>query len=166
MEFFASLHPKIVHFPIALLIVYTLLEGIGLVFKKDIFTKAAFIILIFGVLGALAAVLTGNQAEETWKNWSSAGKNLLEEHETFASITLWYFFGVLILRTLFVINIEIKNKFVVHATKMKIAFVILALTGCFFVYETGEHGGEMVYKHGAGVSIEKQAQQNQVEHGD
>ncbi len=165
MEFLGSLHPKIIHFPIALFIVYTFLEIVGLVFKKDIFTKAAFIILILGVLGALAAVLTGNQAEEVWKNWTGASKNLLDEHETFATITLWYFFALLILRTIFVINVEIKNKFIDHAAKMKIAFVILALAGCYFVYETGEHGGKMVYKHGVGVSTEKQTPQNQIEKG-
>lgn len=166
MEFLGSLHPQIIHFPIALFTVYTFLEIVGLVFKKDIFTKAAFIILILGVLGAFAAVLTGNQAEEAWKQWNSISKELLEEHELFATITLWYFFGLLVLRTLFVINVEIKNKFIKHATKMKIAFVILAFAGCFFVYETGGHGGKMVYKHGVGISIEKQTQQNQVEDGD
>ena len=159
MEFLASFHPQLVHFPIALFIVYTFLELVGLLFKKEAFTKAAFIILILGVLGALASVLTGNQAEEAWKNWNTVSKGLLEEHETYANITLWYFVGVLTLRTLFVINVEIKNKFVAYTAKMKIAFVLFALVGCFFVYQTGEHGGKMVYKHGVGVSIEKQSPQ-------
>ena len=159
MEFLASYHPQLVHFPIALFIVYAFLETVGLLFKKEAFTKAAFIILILGVLGALAAVLTGNQAEEAWQYWNTVSKDLLEEHETYATITLWYFVGVLILRTLFVINVEIKNKFVAYAAKMKIGFVLLAIAGCFFVYETGQHGGKMVYKHGVGVSIEKQSRQ-------
>ncbi|MHB9014432.1 MAG: DUF2231 domain-containing protein, partial [Ignavibacteriaceae bacterium] len=64
MEFLAQLHPKIVHFPIALLSTYVLLEIIGVVFKRDFFSKAAHLILLLGVLGALAAVFTGNQAED------------------------------------------------------------------------------------------------------
>lgn len=37
MEFLAQYHPKVVHFAIALLSVYVLLEFIGVVFKKDFF---------------------------------------------------------------------------------------------------------------------------------
>lgn len=166
MDFLGSLHPKIIHFPIALFFVYTLLETVGLILKKEIFTKAAFIILVLGLIGALGAVLTGNQAEEIWKNWTSTSKHLLEEHETYATITLWYFFGLAILRTMFVINVEIKKKFSKHVTKMKIGFVVLALAGCYFVYETGEHGGKLVYKHGVGTSIDKQSGQIQNEDGD
>ena len=42
---------------------------------------------------------------------------------------------------------------------MKIGFVLLAIAGCFFVYKTGQYGGKIVYKHGVGVSIEKQFRQ-------
>jgi uncharacterized membrane protein len=166
MEFLASFHPKIIHFPIALLVVYTFLEAVGLIFKKDVFTKAAFIILILGVLGAFTAVLTGQQAEEAWKNWDVRSKHLLEEHELFATITLWYFFALLILRTLFTINVQIKNKFIEHKTKMLTALVVLAFAGCYFVYETGEHGGKMVYKYGVGISNTNQTPQNQLEDED
>ncbi len=106
-------------------------------------------------------MLTGHQAEESWKNWNDVSKHLLEEHETFATITLWYFFGLTILRTLFVINVEIRKKFSKHIMKMKIAFVILAVAGCYFVYETGEHGGRLVYEYGVGVSADKPADENQ-----
>ncbi len=166
MDFLGSLHPKIIHFPIALIIVYTLLETVGLIFKKEIFTKTAYIILILGILGAFAAVLTGHQAEDMWRNWTNTSKHLLEEHETYATITLWYFFVLTILRTMFVINVEIKKKFNQHVMTMKIGFVILALLGCFFVYETGEHGGKLVYKHGVGTSIDKQTEQIQNEDED
>ena len=163
MDFLGSLHPKIIHFPIALFIIYTLLEIVGLIVKKEIFTKSAYIILILGILGAFAAVLTGNQAEEMWKNWTNVSKLLVEEHETYATITLWYFFGLTILRTMFVINVEIKKKFNQHVMKMKAAFVVLALIGCYFVYETGEHGGKLVYQHGVGISVDKQSEQIQNE---
>ncbi len=166
MEFLGSLHPKIIHFPIVLFIVYTFLETIGLLFKKELFTKAAFIILALGILGAFTAVLTGHQAEEVWKNWNKASEHLLEEHETFATITLWYFLAVAILRTMFVINVEIKNKFREHATKLKIGFVVLALVGCYFVYQTGEHGGKLVYKHGVGVSAKPAVEQNNIKDED
>jgi uncharacterized membrane protein len=59
-----------------------------------------------------------------------------------------YFFALLIVRTF----LAVKNKFV---DKIKIIFVILAIVGCYFVYETGEHGGKLVYKYGIGTDIIK-----------
>ncbi len=166
MDFLGNLHPKIIHFPIALFIIYALLETVGFIFKKEVFTKAAYIILVLGIVGAFGAVLTGHQAEEAWRNWTSESKFFLEEHETYATITLWYFFGLAILRTMFVINVEIKKKFIKHVMKMKIGFVVLALIGCYFVYETGEHGGKLVYKYGIGTSVDKSSGQIQNEDGD
>jgi len=162
MEFLARLHPQIVHFPIALFFLYTFFETAGLLIKRDVFTKAAYLMLILGMIGAVAAVLTGNQAEETWKNWNLASHNLLELHESFATLSLWYFLALLILRTFFVINVELKNKFSNHSFKMKFGFVLLAFIGCYFVYQTGLNGGKMVYNHGVGVSVNKELKQNQM----
>lgn len=39
MEFLSTLHPKIVHFPIALFVVYALMEIIGSFVKKDFFLQ-------------------------------------------------------------------------------------------------------------------------------
>ena len=41
MEFLAQLHPKIIHFPIAFLLIYVLLEITGVITKKDFYLKAA-----------------------------------------------------------------------------------------------------------------------------
>jgi len=154
MDFLSTLHPKIIHFPIALFVVYALLELIGVVAKKNDFSKAAYILLLIGMLGAFAAVLTGHQAEDAWKSWTAGSHGLLEEHETFATFSLWYYFLVVILRTAFVIQVEVKKKYSDSAMKIKTGFVLLALLGCFLIYKTGEYGGKMVYGHGVGVSTQ------------
>ena len=64
MEILAGLHPRLVHFPIAFFVLYFLLETAGVMLKKEFLTKAAYIVLGLGILSALAAVLTGNQAHE------------------------------------------------------------------------------------------------------
>lgn len=155
MEFLAQFHPKVIHFPIALFLTYTLLEIVGGIFKKQNFSTAAYIILILGVLSSVAAVLTGNQAEEVWPKWPDGSEIVVETHELYATITLWYFVAVLLLRTFFVINVEIKNKFEKFKYSAKYVFIALALIGCYFIYQTGEHGGEMVYKYGIGVKVQK-----------
>ncbi len=150
MEILAELHPKFVHFPIALLFTYILLEIIGAFRKNDFFSNAAYVILILGIIGAIAAVLTGNQAEEVLEVLEEQGAivpfGTLDDHENYANITLWFFTVLAAARTFFFI----KKKF---TGKIKFLFVVLALVGGFFIYKTAEEGGELVYKHGVGTEL-------------
>ena len=146
MEVFAEFRPKIIHFPIDFLIVYLLLELLGAIFKKDFFSKTAHLFLFFGVLGALAAVLTGNQAEDAFEGWNKTTSAILETHSTYANITLWYFTALLVIRTFLVLRKKFSNLF-------RYIFCVLALVGSYFIYQTGEHGGEMVFQHGVGTQF-------------
>ncbi len=152
MEFLAGLHPKIIHFPIVLFITYTLFEFLGAITKKEFFSKSAHLLLFLGVLGAIAAVLTGNQAEAVANSWEKQGAiiqfHAIGEHEDYANITLWFFAALLVLRTIVVL----KKKFTGY---VKYIFVAAAIVGCYFVYETGEHGGKLVYKYGLGTELKK-----------
>ena len=49
------LHPMIVHFPIALLIVGFVSDLLGALIKRDFFSKVGFSLLILGTLGVVAA---------------------------------------------------------------------------------------------------------------
>lgn len=144
MEFLSVIHPKIVHFPIAFLLGYFLFEALGIIFKKEFLSKAAHLLLFLGVLGALAAVLSGHQAEEAFEYWNKQSGELMEEHEFYANITLWYFAALLVLRTF----VTLRKKFV---GMVQYVIVVLALVGVYFVFQTGEHGGKMVYEHGVGT---------------
>ena len=144
MEFLAGLHPKMVHFPIALFVVYVLFEAMGTITKKEFYSKAAQIILALGVLGALFAVLTGNQAYNAYPNWNETTKSIFTEHQTYANITVWYFTILLVCRTYLVL----KKKFL---RAYKYLVLLCAVIGLFFVYQTAEHGGQLVYKYGVGI---------------
>ena len=149
MEFLAQFHPKLVHFPIALLMAYLLCEFIGGVFRKDFFSKAAHLLLLLGVLGALAAVLTGNQAEDAFDYWNKASSDILEQHQFWANLTLWYFSGLLVIRTILVLKKKFNDMF-------RYIFILLAAVGAYFVFQTGEQGGKMVYTHGVGTQYKIQ----------
>ena len=151
METLASFHPKVVHFAVALLLTYVLFEVLYLIFKKDFLNKSATLILFFGVLGAIASLLTGNQAyhyaEYLFDTYDvKIPLGLIDEHEEYAKITTFWFVGILIIR--FFLNV--KNKF---KGWIQIVVLLLALAGTYFVYETGEHGGQLVYKHGVGTKV-------------
>ena len=69
-NFLAEIHPKVVHFPVALLTTYSILEIIGIIFNKEFVTKSALLVLCLGVVTALIAVLTGNQAATNFIHWT------------------------------------------------------------------------------------------------
>jgi len=146
MEFLAELHPKVVHFPIALLITYVILELIGILFKIDFYQKAAHLLLFLGVIGAFFAVLTGNQAHAAYRYWNDSSSELFNDHQTFANLTVWYFTGILLLRTYLVV----KKKF---PSLFKYIVLTLALFGCYLIYQTAEYGGDLIKKFGVGTEL-------------
>jgi uncharacterized membrane protein len=151
MELLADLHPRIVHFPVAFFIVYAIFEITGIILKKDFLIKAAYITLILGIITALFAVLTGNQAQAAAKlifDGKMVGiSEEIEKHEEFATITLWYFTALFLLRT----YLLIKKKF---NSRWKYIFIGLGLIGIYLIYSTGYYGGELVFKHGIGVHLQ------------
>ncbi len=152
MEELALLHAKVIHFPIAFLMLYILFEFIGVTFKREFFSKAAHLHLFLGVVAALAAVFTGSQAEALAQKWEAAGAtipfNAIGAHEQYATITLWYFSLLLVGRSFLVF----KKKF---NGFLKYGILIFAFIGGYLLYQTGEHGGKLVYKYGLGTELKK-----------
>lgn len=136
MEFLAGIHPKVVHFPIAFLMFYPLMELIFLYTGKDFFSKAAMLFLTIGVIGSFFAVLSGNQAFEFVKNWNDEGKAVFSEHQNFANLTVWYFSVLLLIRY----YLFIKKK--LNRTIISIIFA-LSLIGGYLVYQAGNYGGKL-----------------------
>jgi len=148
LEFLSSLHPLVIHFPIAIFLLYIFFEFIGLF--KESYSNTAFILLIVGLIFGIIAVLTGNQAAEVLIKTSQIGKNipkeLIEEHENYATLTIWFYFVLAAVRVYFVVNRKFNKK-------MKIIILLCAIIGYIFVFETAEHGGKLVYNFGAGTNI-------------
>jgi uncharacterized membrane protein len=153
INFLAEIHTKVVHFPIALLTIYSLLEIVGIVFNKEFVTKSALLILCLGVISAFFAVLTGNQASTNFKFWNSESSAILNSHQTYATYLLWVAIIVGVLRFFFIV----KRKF---SGPIKYLFILFALVIIFFVYETGIHGGDLVKKHGVGTELINRSDEN------
>ncbi len=149
MEELSHLHPYIVHFPVALLITYVFVELLSVLIKKDFLSKSAHLILFLGIIGAVAAVLTGNQAYNAFGGWNKESLKIFNEHQYYANLSLWYFLGLLILRTYLVI----KNKF---NLTFRISVLILAILGAYFIFRTGYYGGELVNRFGVNKEIRLQ----------
>lgn len=136
MEFLAGIHPKVVHFPIAFLMLYPLMELIFLFTSKDFFSKAAMLFLAIGVVGSLFAVLSGNQAFESVRNWTDEGKEIFSSHQTFANLTVWYFSTMLVIRYFLFVKKKL-NRLIISV------IFVLSLLGGYFVYQAGNYGGKL-----------------------
>lgn len=137
-------HAMIIHFPIALLMGGFFSEFLGLITKKEFFKNTAVFLLLLGAIGAIVAYISGNLAGEGIEEGPL--KNPLELHEKAATLTLW----LAIVTALFRV---VAFYFKYNRRWVTWVFVILftALTGS--VAATGYLGGQLVYKHAAGVQL-------------
>ena len=138
------LHAMVIHFPIALLLIAFLSELVGLVFKKTFFNTAAFYLLILGTFGTIAAYLSGDAAGEGMEE-GLLGK-AIGMHEEAAIITLW-----LAIATSLVYSAILFFKYERKWSKLIGVLLFAALVGS--VARTAYLGGQLVYKHGAGVEL-------------
>jgi len=138
------LHAMVIHFPIALLIIGFLSEIIALFIKKPFFSQAAFYLLLLGTLGTIASYLSGDAAGDGIED-GSLGK-AIELHEQAATIALW----LAIATSLVYLGIYFLN----YSKKWaKIASIVLFTATIVAIARTGYLGGQLVYKHGAGVEL-------------
>lgn len=140
------LHPMIVHFPIALLIVGFLFEIAGAITKRESFTQTGFYLLILGALGVIAAFITGSQAGSGITE-EGALKQALENHEEAATLTIW----IVSIAVAFRIALVLLKKF---KGVLKMVSLALFLIAVLAIARTGYYGGELVYKHAAGVQLD------------
>jgi uncharacterized membrane protein len=136
-----NLHPMIVHFPIALMIVILACDTIGFFLKRKSFFDIGTILSVFALAGAAAAVISGLVAEDTaWK--IAQVHETLEDHETAAFI----FLGFMAIYTAF--RVVFRRKI---SEKLGWLSLILALWGSAIVARVGYLGGELVFRYGTGV---------------
>jgi uncharacterized membrane protein len=140
------LHPMIVHFPIALLIVGFLSDIVGLLTKRDFFTQTGFYLFTLGAVGVIAAFVTGDQAGDGIME-EGALKQALEIHEEAATLAIW----VTSIAAVFRIALFFLKK---YSGVLKMVSLALGLLAVMAIARTGYYGGELVYKHAAGVQLD------------
>jgi uncharacterized membrane protein len=139
-DFLIPLHPKLVHFPIALIMTALIFELLGCCLKKNLLSEAAVLIFVFAAALTPIVVYTGLGEETRLK----LHHPLLEEHEKFALLTMWISLGSLpVLWLLRNTSEKIFRNF--------FFFVLLVLA--FTVTFAAHYGGKMVYEYGVGVNL-------------
>ncbi len=138
------IHPIVVHFPIALLVTGFLIDLAGAILKRSWLTHAGFLLLVIGALGAVVAARSGEAAEDQILQ-TPALRDTLEEHEEGGKRAMWVFLVLAALRSV----LAWRGWF---GSAVRWVFLVLWAAGLALLLEAAWHGGELVYRHGAGVA--------------
>lgn len=128
------LHPLATHFPIALLIVGSLLLVLSLKWQKLSFTVN--VLLVLGAVAAWVAILTGGWAEEI------VGPSLCDPdvrmlHEDHAFYVSYLYSAVAV--------------FLVFVKRFRWIAAVVAFVGAIWLSYVGHLGATLTYQQGAGV---------------
>ncbi len=140
-QYFATWHPALVHFPIALLIVAVMLDLYGHIRENENAQWAGNVVLVLGTIGLCLSFISGNFAE-IWAARSFVPQDPIKLHESYATITSWAFIALVAFRS-----------FLTPQSKSSTFRIYLALAfgALYALYLTGAQGGRLVYKYAAGV---------------
>ena len=138
---FPPLHPAIVHFPIALLLLAGIFGTLSLFYKREFWKDLTLKCLIVGVVFTPFAVLTGMLAEQNLQH-NEAIHEILVIHKYIG-------FAILFLFQILLVWFWLRRK--LFGNKEYVAWVFGLLAGNLLILYQGYLGGEMVYTHGAGV---------------
>ncbi len=153
-----NIHPIVVHFPIALFITGLVIDVIGHLFQKETAKKIGLVLVILGAVGALAAIFTGNFAEEQVEDkLSRAGQQVLERHEDLGKLTAYLLLVVAAIRAMIATGWLNRWRFVAGVALA--IYLIAGVIGLGTLTMTGYYGGELVYQYGAGVQCSQPMEQ-------
>jgi len=139
------LHPMLVHFPIALLIIGLLADIVGVVTKREFYARMALILLVLGTAGLIAAYFSGHEAAEGLMETGPLSM-AVETHEEAALLTVW----LMVATTLVRLGLVVMRKYSGFVRLIPLAIFILGVAS---MARTGYYGGELVFKHAAGVQL-------------
>lgn len=137
----ARIHAVLNDFAPALLPLAVLFDLLGAFLKRDSLKTAGFWTLMTGVLGAVAAIISGLLAEGATAHGAEAHA-LMETHETLAFIVLALFAILAVWR---LVRKGLWNE------KEQLVALTAGVIGVALIVVTGMFGGKLVWDHGVGI---------------
>lgn len=152
------LHPLVVHFPMALLILAGVIEIVNVVMKKELLNKFGTLLLVLGVISGFVTLATGDGAEHFAESkWGDVVEGKIKPHETFADISMIIFSVLTGIKIIFRHNIFrfsfLQNK-TLRGGVASVLIVLLSIGGIVALAKTGHLGGKIVYENNSNTSVD------------
>ena len=150
----SPLHPAVVHFPIVLLLFGAVIAVAAAFTKRWQLPQLAAVLLVLGAIGTVVAVQTGERDGEIVGE-TPAIEALLDEHEEWAERTQIAAVVAALLAAVASATTQWMEtvRWQMVARGLRIATGVGALLAAWCVGQTGHYGGQLVYRHGAGVNL-------------
>lgn len=143
----AALHPQIVHFTIVLVIAGVAFRLVSLLGRPAFASPAAATLLIVAALSSILSVRSGTAAHGPVERAPGARPAVME-HEEWGERTQ---IVLLVLGAIELLGLALRRS--PKAKAVHALAAVVGLAGLYAVYETGEHGGELVYAYAGGVGL-------------
>ena len=147
----AAWHPQIVHFVVALLLVGLAMRIVSLSGRFKFTDHAALVLLVVGTVAAFLAVKSGTDAHGPVERIPGVRAAVIE-HEHQGERTRNVFAAVVIIE-LIALGLAMKPTVARYTRVAHAASALVGLFGAYQLYETAEHGGELVYSYGGGPGL-------------
>lgn len=134
-------HPLVVHLPIALILLWPIVDGAGLLLRRPDVSGVGVALLIAAVAAALVATATGQAALDAATR-AHVRPDLLATHADKANPLPWALIAVVAVRLLGSQRLGRRGQ------ALAIAFGVAIWPWIFLV---GQTGGALVFEHGVGV---------------
>jgi uncharacterized membrane protein len=146
-----ALHPLIIHFPVALLLVAPALVILGMLLPKQ--SKglyiAAFVLMALGTIATYVAVATGEAAGELAERTAGVAA-VLEGHEKLAETTRLIFTALTVIFAVILFAPPLLRKNLGHRSwlVLSMAFLVFYSAGVVVLVNVAHQGGRLVHEFG------------------
>lgn len=146
-----SVHPLIVHFPIALLLVAPVFVILGILLPRQsrgLFI-AAFVLMAIGTIATYFAVATGEAAGELAERTPGVAA-VLENHEELAETTRLIFTALTVIFAVILFGSLLFKKRLGYRSSLilNLAFLVLYGSGSLVLINVAHQGGRLVHEFG------------------
>ena len=146
-----AVHPLIVHFPIALLLVVPVLVILGMLLPRHsvgLFI-AAFVLMVVGTVAIYLAVASGEATAEVSAKMPAAA-TVLENHEEMADTTRLIFTVLTVIFAAILFGPRLLKRRIAHSSSvvLNVAFLLLYFAGSLVLVNVAHQGGRLVHEFG------------------
>lgn len=142
------LHPAIVHFPITLILLGSMVALLVVILRRWHLPWLAAVLLVTGAAGSIVATRTGGQQAEMAGEISGVAEHILDQHEEWGELTR----NMAIVAAILALLSASSARFPKATRWLGGATALIAGATVYAVAQTGHYGGQLVYKHGVGIN--------------